>query len=233
MLVLFDIDGTLLREGATPVGGAMSAALRELHGVRTSEIRTRIETSGRTHGEIARAILLHAGVPGERIDALAGAVCDLTCQAWAQDVPEDLSGSVLPGVGELLHWLGGLPELRLALLTGNYEAIAWLKLERAGIADWFERGQGAFGSDADDRDALPAIARRRAGTSRAPYPREQTIVIGDTPKDIACARADRVRSVAVASGSFGVEALADGDVVVRDAAALRVALQELLSRPAG
>ena len=211
----------------------MSAALRELHGVRTSEIRTRIETSGRTHGEIARAILLDAGVPGERIDALAGAVCDLTCQAWARDVPEDLSASVLPGVGELLHWLGGLPEARLAQLTGNYEAIAWLKLERAGIAEWFERGQGAFGSDADDREALPAIARRRAGTSRVPYPREQTIVIGDTPKDIACARADRVRCVAVASGSFGVEALADGDMVVRDAAALRAALEELVSRPAG
>ena len=211
----------------------MSAALRELHGVQTSEIRTRIETSGRTHGEIARAILLDAGVPGERIDALAGAVCDLTCQAWARDLPEDLSGSVLPGVGELLHWLGGLPEVRLAQLTGNYEAIAWLKLERAGIAEWFERGQGAFGSDADDRDALPAIARRRAGTSRVPYPREQTIVVGDTPKDIACARADRVRCVAVASGSFGVEALADGDVVVRDAAALRAALEELVSRPAG
>jgi phosphoglycolate phosphatase len=233
MLVLFDIDGTLLREVATPVGGAMSAALRGLHGVQTSEIRTRIETSGRTHGEIARAILLDAGVPGERIDTLAGAVCDFTCQAWAQDLPEDLSGSVLPGVGELLRWLGGLPEVRLAQLTGNYEAIAWLKLERAGIADWFERGQGAFGSDADDRDALPAIARRRAGTSRVPYPREQTIVVGDTPKDIACARADRVRCVAVASGSFGVEALADGDVVVRDAAALRAALEELLSRPAG
>ena len=233
MLVLFDIDGTLLREGATPVAGAMSAALRQLHGVQTSEIRTRIETSGRTHGEIARAILLDAGVPGERIDALAGAVCDFTSQAWARDLPEDLSGSVLPGMGELLHWLGGLPEVRLALLTGNYEAIAWLKLERAGIADWFERGQGAFGSDADDRDALPAIARRRAGTSTVPYPRERTIVIGDTPKDIACAQADRVRSVAVASGSFGVEALADGDVVVRDAAALRVALQALVSRPAG
>ena len=211
----------------------MSAALSELHGVQTSEIRTRIETSGRTHGEIARAILLDAGVPGERIDALAGAVCEFTCQAWARDLPEDLSGSVLPGVGELLHWLGGLPEVRLAQLTGNYEAIAWLKLERAGIAEWFERGQGAFGSDADDRDALPAIARRRAGTSRVPYPREQTIVIGDTPKDIACARADRVRCVAVASGSFGVEALADGDVVVRDAAALRAALEELVSRPAG
>jgi len=233
MLLLFDIDGTLLREEATPVGKAMSAALREVHGVDTFEFRTRIETSGRTHGEIARAILLDAGVPGERIDALAGAVCELTCQAWARDLPDDLSGFVLPGVRETLAWLEGLPEARLALLTGNYEEIAWLKVERSGIGGWFERGQGAFGSDAEDRDALPAIARRRAGAFRAPYPRERTIVIGDTPKDIACARADRVRSVAVASGSFGADALAEADVVARDAVELRLALQELVSRRPG
>jgi phosphoglycolate phosphatase len=233
MLLLFDIDGTLLRERAVPVGKAMSAALREVHGVETSEIRTRIETSGRTHGEIARAILLDAGVPRERIDALAGEVCDLTSRAWARDLVADLSEAVLPGVRELLAWLGPLPDARIALLTGNYEQIAWLKVERAGIGDWFERGQGAFGSDGDDRDSLPAIARRRAGTSRAPYPRGQTIVIGDTPKDIDCARADRVRSVAVASGSFGPDALAEADVVVRDAAELRVALQELVSRRPG
>ena len=233
MLLLFDIDGTLLRERAVPVAGAMSAALREVHGVQTSEIRTRIETTGRTHGEIARAILADAGVTGERIDAGAAAVCDLTCQAWAREAPDDLSDAVLPGVRGLLDWLGGLPDVRLAQLTGNYEAIAWLKLERAGIDGWFERGQGAFGSDADDRDELPAIARRRAGTSGAPYPRGQTIVIGDTPKDIECARADRVRCVAVASGSFGVESLADADVVVRDAEGLRVAFEALVSRPAG
>jgi phosphoglycolate phosphatase len=233
MLLLFDIDGTLLREGATPVGKAMSAALREVHGVETSEIRTRIETSGRTHGEIARAILLDAGVPAERIDARAGTVCELTCQAWARDLPEDLSEFVLPGVRELLAWLEGLPEVSLALLTGNYEEIAWLKVERAGIADWFERGQGAFGSDAEDRDALPVIARRRGGNSRMPYPRERTIVIGDTPKDIACARADRVRSMAVASGSFDAAALAEADVVSRDAMELRAALRELVSRHPG
>ncbi len=80
--------------------------------------------------------------------------------------------------------------MRLALVTGNFEPVARLKLARAGIGRYFPSGQGGFGSDSEDRAALPAIARRRAGPTGIPYPRERTIVIGDTPRDIACARAD-------------------------------------------
>ena len=72
-------------------------------------------------------------------------------------------------------------------------------------------GQGGFGSDAEDRDELPPIARARAGG----YPRERTIVIGDTPLDIACARADGVRVLAVATGIFAADELSDADAVVR------------------
>lgn len=227
MLLLFDIDGTLLLEGATPVGKAMSAALEEVHGVDASAIRTHIATSGRTHGEIARAILLDAGVCLARVDFLADEVRERCCEAWARLAPDDLSGAVLPGVLELLDWLAGLHDVKLGLLTGNYEPIARLKVARAGIGRFFPAGQGAFGSDAEDRTALPAIARRRAGTCRTPYPRHETIVIGDTPRDISCARADGLRCVAVASGPFGAEALTDADAVAHDAFELRLALQEL------
>jgi phosphoglycolate phosphatase-like HAD superfamily hydrolase len=224
MLLLFDVDGTLM-EGATPSAGqAMSAALKQVHGVDTRAIRTEIETAGRTHGEIARAILLDAGVSAERIDALAGEVRDRCCDAHARLAAlEDLPRAVLPGVRELLDWLAGRDVL-LGLLTGNYEAIARLKLERAGIGAVFPQGQGAYGSDAEDRGVLPAIARRRAGTPEAPYPRRDTIVIGDTPLDIAAARADGVRCVAVASGPFGVDALTGADAVARDAVELRAML---------
>ena len=227
VLLLLDIDGTLLREGATPVGQAMSAALKEVHGVETHGIRTRIETSGRTHGEIARAILLDAGVPAQRIDALAGRVRDLCCEWSARLVRADLSDAVLPGVRELLEWLAGNEDITLGLLTGNYEAIARLKVTRAGLGEFFAPAIGAFGSDAEDRMALPAIARQRAGTAGAPYPRADTIVIGDTPLDIACARADGVRCMAVASGAFGVDALLGADAVALDAVELRLALQSL------
>jgi phosphoglycolate phosphatase len=227
VLVLFDIDGTLL-QGTTPaVGQAMRAALEEVHGIDMGVIRTHIATAGRTDGEIARAILLDAGVRTERIDALADCVC-ASCWRWsARLLGDDLSDAVAPGVRELLDWLTEHRDVKLALLTGNYEPIARLKLTRAGIGRVFPLRQGAFGSDAEDRTALPPIARRRAGSVKAPYPRSQTIVIGDTPRDIFCARADGLRCVAVASGDFTSDALTAADVVARDAAQLRPILSDL------
>jgi phosphoglycolate phosphatase len=232
VLVLFDIDGTLLEGTTQPVGEAMRAALTEVHGIDAGLIRTRIATAGRTDGEIARAILLDAGVSTERIDALDDSVRESCCQTSSRLLPHDLSGAVLPGVRELLNWLAEQDDVKLGLLTGNYEAIARLKLARAGIGKAFAPGQGAFGSDAEDRTALPAIARRRAGTARAPYPRRETIVIGDTPRDIACARADGLLCVAVATGSFTRDALRGADAVARNAAELRPILVELGIGPA-
>jgi phosphoglycolate phosphatase-like HAD superfamily hydrolase len=220
MLLLFDIDGTLLGGTTQAVGAAMAAALNAVHGVDVGRIRTQIATDGRTDGEIARAILIDAGVSPDRIDALAVSVCVSCCRSAAELLPDDLSSAVLPGVLELLDWLARQNGVKLGLLTGNYEPIARLKLARAGIGEVFAPGQGAFGSDAEDRAVLPGIARRRAGTARAPYPRHETIVIGDTPRDIACAQADGVRCVAVATGSFTSEALSAADVVVRDAVEL-------------
>jgi phosphoglycolate phosphatase-like HAD superfamily hydrolase len=68
---------------------------------------------------------------------------------------------------------------------------------------------------------LPGIARRRAGSAAAPYPRERTIVIGDTPRDIACARADGLRCFAVATGPFETDQLSGADAVAADARELR------------
>jgi phosphoglycolate phosphatase len=227
VLLLFDIDGTLLEGTRQAVGEAMLAALREVHGIDVGVIRTRIDTEGRTDGEIARAILVGAGVPSDRIDALADRVRESCSQIAARLLPDDLSGAVLPGVRELLDSLTAQEGLKLGLLTGNYESVARLKLARAGLGGAFPRGQGAFGSDAEDRALLPAIARRRAGTNDAPYPRAETIVIGDTPRDIACARADGVRCVAVATGSFTSEVLVAADDVARDAFDLRRILADL------
>jgi phosphoglycolate phosphatase len=232
VLLLFDIDGTLLEGTTQPVAAAMRAALSDVHGVDTRMIRTHIETAGRTDGEIARAILLDAGVSVERIDALADAVQKHCCRSFARLLPDDVTSAVLPGVRELLDWLTAHDDVRVGLLTGNYEPIARLKLARAGIGGAFAPGQGAFGSDAEDRTALPAIARQRAGTGSAPHPRRETIVIGDTPRDIACARADGLRCVAVASGSFTSDALTAADVVVDDADELRLVLPDLgIGRP--
>ena len=154
----------------------------------------------------------------------------MCCREYARRVPDDLSAHVAPGMEELLSELRARDGLRLALLTGNYEPVARLKLARAGIGDLFEPRQGGFGSDHEDRAALPGIARRRAGADGRPWPRERTIVIGDTPNDIACARADEVRVLAVATGPFPAADLAAADAVAADAAALAPLLEAALLR---
>ncbi len=98
-----------------------------------------------------------------------------------------------------------------------------MKLARAGIGSFFEEGQGGFGSDAEAREELPPLARARAGD----WPRERTVVIGDTPRDIACARADGLRVVAVTTGPFTADALAEADHVANGAADLTELLPTL------
>jgi phosphoglycolate phosphatase len=231
LLLLFDIDGTLVAGATEAHREALHAALREVHGVEAPEtLRPSVQPAGRTDGEIARMILLLARVSAQRIDERADAVREVCCREYARRCPADLSRTVLAGVPELLTWLSARDDVRLALLTGNYEPIARLKLGRAGIGDHFPPGQGAFGSDAEDRAALPVLARRRAGSAGVPYPRELTIVIGDTPLDTACARADGVRCVGVATGPFDVEGLRGADAVAADARELTGVLSDVLSR---
>lgn len=228
-LLLFDIDGTLMRGATDAHRDALHAALDQVHGIDAAHVHWPMSPAGRTDGEIARAILLGAGISAQRIDEHRDDVRTACCEQYAQLCPPDLSQFVIPGIPELLARLAGSDAApRLALLTGNYEPVARLKLARGGIGRSFETGQGAFGSDAEDRSALPAIARRRAGSRGAPQARERTVVIGDTPLDIACARADGVRCVAVATGPFGVDELAGADAVARDASELRSALEPLL-----
>lgn len=228
MLLLFDVDGTLVRGANDAHRAALQGALAQIHGVEPESMWQSVAVAGRTDGEIARAVLLRAGISAERIDDRADAVQELSCRLHAELCPPDLSDTVLPGVPALLAWLAERPEVRLGLVTGNFEPIARLKLARAQIGRFFQAGQGGFGSDNEDRAALPAIARRRAGSVGSPYRRANTIVIGDTPRDIACARADGVRCVAVATGPYGPDQLREADAVAADGAELRETLAGLL-----
>ena len=187
----------------------------------------KVEAAGRTDLAIARSLLLVAGVDPGEIDARAAEVALRAVEAYADLCPADLSPRLAPGIVELLEALAGRPsEFSLSLVTGNLEPVARLKLERAGIGHRFPAGQGGFGSDHARRSELPPIARARM--SDPPWPRERTVVIGDTPRDIACARADGVRVAAVATGPFAIEALADADAVADDARSLLPVLEDWL-----
>ncbi len=231
MLLLFDIDGTLVAGATRAHRDAMHEALRTVHGVDAADGLPTVDRAGKTDGQIARAILVGAGVSALSIDERADDVQDECCRAYARLCPSDLSETVIPGIPELLDVLSAREDLVLGLLTGNYEPVGRLKLARAGIGHWFAGGPGAFGSDAEDRAALPAIARRRAGSTGHPYARERTVVIGDTPRDIACARADEVLCVAVTSGPYGADQLRSADAVAENAGELRQALESLGASP--
>jgi phosphoglycolate phosphatase len=209
-LLLWDIDGTLLLKASMEHAQAIHAAIERVYGVAIPEAR--VEAAGRTDFAIARSILALAGVSAERVDERLGTLRAAAVEEYARRVPADLSDRVAPHVPEVLEELAARGDVIHSLVTGNLEPIARMKLRAAGIGHHFAKGQGGFGSDAEDRAELPGIARARAGN----HPAADTIVIGDTPRDIACARADGVRVIAVATGPYRADQLSGADAVCRD-----------------
>jgi phosphoglycolate phosphatase len=228
MLLLFDIDGTLLLRSSAEHAAALREALGSVYG--TEPPAQRVSAAGRTDTAIARELAALAGVEAGRFDADMERFKAVCAAQFAQRCPASLADRVAPGMLELLVELERRADVQLSLVTGNYEPIARLKLSRAGIGHFFAPGQGAFGSDAESRNELPAIARARAGD----YPREATIVIGDTPLDIACARADGVSVFGVATGPHAASELSAADAVAADGFELRALLEARfgLSAPA-
>jgi phosphoglycolate phosphatase len=221
LLLLWDIDGTLLQRASLEHAQAIHHALGEVHGVEELH-RHEVEAAGRTDGAIARDLLLATGIEPHAIDAGVEAVMRAAIEAYAQLCPADLSAKVTPGIPALLERLAAAGDFRMSLVTGNFEAVARLKLERAGVGGYFAPGQGGFGSDHEDRAELPRIARERAGG----WPRERTVVIGDTPRDIACARADGVRVVAVTTGPYAAVDLTGADAIADSPQALEPILTD-------
>ena len=152
-----------------------------------------VEAAGRTDTEIAREILLLAGVDARAIDDRLEDFRAAAVRRYAELCRRTISGRVAPGAERALTVLDARADVRLSLVTGNIEAESRASsCAPAGIGGWFASGQGGFGSDSEDRCDLPPIARARAAAWNGgePWPRERTVVVGDTPRDIACARAD-------------------------------------------
>jgi phosphoglycolate phosphatase-like HAD superfamily hydrolase len=216
MLCLFDIDGTLLIKASADHRAALHAAIRRVYGLADLD-GARVESAGRTDPNIARQITMQLGVSADRFEERLVDLKRVAAEEYGRRCRDDLSGHIADGVPEVLEHLAAREDVVLALVTGNLAPIARIKLERAGIGHYFAPGQGGFGSDHEDRTELPGIARVRAGQAGAPYPREETVVIGDTPLDIACAHADGVRCVAVTTGPFDAAALRGADAVIGSA----------------
>jgi phosphoglycolate phosphatase-like HAD superfamily hydrolase len=136
---------------------------------------------------------------------------------------------IMPGIRELLDALSDRDDAYLALLTGNYETGAQLKLEHFDLWRYFRCG--AFGDGAADRNGLVPKALARVAACGGPaFAPSESIVIGDTPLDVACAKAGGARSIAVATGNHTVDQLraAGADIVFEDLSAIREVLAAIL-----
>ena len=214
-LLLFDIDGTLILTGGAGVR-ALDRAFHSLFGVHDAMLG--VPLAGRTD----LAILMDAATrvfPGfapdrEWLDQFRSHYFD----ALAEELHVDAPGKgVLPGVGPALDALAQVPDVHVALLTGNFRKGAEVKL--GYFALWDEFAFGAFGEESVDRNALLPVALERAREHGiGPLSPRDVFVIGDTPYDVACALSGGVVAVGVTTGPYDRAALegAGADVVLPD-----------------
>jgi phosphoglycolate phosphatase-like HAD superfamily hydrolase len=200
-VVLFDIDGTLIQSGGAgekAFGRVCEAEFGVANGA------AQLQFAGRTDPSIVRDFFQqHQIVPNPdnfqrffdryvfHLDHLLG----------------ELNGSVLPGVHEMIRGLNSLstPPL-IGLLTGNIRLGAQIKLSHYGLWEFFRTG--GFGDDHEDRNQIAVIARERASrVFRGSLDSGEVLVIGDTPRDIECAKAINARSLAVATGKYSAAQL--------------------------
>lgn len=200
-LLLFDIDGTLVSGG--PAKSAFGDALSTVFG--TPGPISNHDFAGKTDPQIARELLEAAGVPGRVIDAGLPQLWRCYLAELARLVPSR-PPQPLPGVRRLVQALAARDDVALGLVTGNLEGGARLKLASVGL--WEHFPVGAFGSDHAARSRLPDVACRRASAHWGrPFEGADAVVIGDTPRDVACGKAVGATTVAVATGRFAMDRL--------------------------
>lgn len=221
-LLLFDIDGTLIDSGGAGIQ-SLREVLHEQFGI--ADDLKGVEIAGQTDTGIVHQILRKQGIAlsDENVAKFLARYLDLL----ATELPRR-KGTLLPGVRELLLRLQARPQNVLALLTGNIERGAKLKLEHYGIWDFFEFG--AFSDDHHDRNELGPFAQRRARDRHAiDFLAEAIDVIGDTPHDIACGKAIGARTIAVTTGKFSRAQLArhEPDLIVDDFSEVDARIAEL------
>lgn len=196
-LLLFDIDGTLI----SSQGKAFAALLKAFQQVVGAEPPVEgFSPAGKTDPQIVAELLDRVATDHRKRNQLVAEVL----AAYLETLPEVVKKPhvrLLPGVAELLPVLAEDPQVALGLLTGNIREGAQFKLELAGL--WHYFAFGAFGSDCSDRNQLLPYAWERAhqrfGVRFSP---ERTVIVGDTPADVSCAKAWDAKAIAVAGHTF-------------------------------
>ena len=206
-LWLFDIDRTLV-----DTGGAGMASLMEAAENHFGSSGPELDLAGATDAGVFASIFAHYGREAGELDVSAFLTAYLGRLEWNL-AHGGYPGRLLPGVVGMLDRLAGEDDVTIGLLTGNAEEGARAKTRHYGIDHHF--GFGAFGCEHADRNLLGPLALERASTHAGRrFTPEETLVIGDTPKDIACAAAIGARCLAVETGAFSAAGLPGADRVV-------------------
>ncbi len=222
MLWLFDIDGTLISSGEAGTR-SLNRAFHTLFGVK--DAFRGIKMAGKTDIQIMKEGLVAHGIPPtqDNLDAMVQMYL-----RYLQSEIENPWRRLMPGVREFLEHLTekGHPT---GLLTGNLQDGARIKLSPFGLNPYFPTG--AFGSDHEERDALLTIALRRSAPlldhSDGDLTPQRCIVVGDTPRDVRCAKVHGAWSLGVCTGPYDRESLlrAGADLVVEDLSEMEVVLE--------
>ena len=200
-LVLFDIDGTLILSGGAGEKAFGRVCATEF---KVPDSTRHLHFAGRTDPSIVRDFFTQNQIEpsAENFQRFFDSYI-----FWLDHLLGQLDGRILPGVGKWIHDLQQLPQPPLlGLLTGNIRLGAQIKLSHYQLWDSFQ--MGGFGDDHEDRNKIAAVARDRGNAMlRTKLHGEEILVIGDTPRDIACAQAIGAKVLAVATGSYAPEQL--------------------------
>lgn len=217
-LILFDIDGTLVRRAGPHHRQALVDAVRAVTGLETTT--GGIPVHGMLDPDILTQMMRAAGLDAPAIANAMPAIIEAAQDLYEHSVP-DIRDKTCPGIPSLLDRLRdrGIP---LALVTGNLTRIGWRKLERAGLKHYFRFG--AFGEMAATRGGLARLAieqARRDGISSG-----AVALIGDAPQDVQAARENGIRSIAVRTGITPPEDLIEAapDLLLDDLTQLDLAI---------
>jgi phosphoglycolate phosphatase-like HAD superfamily hydrolase len=216
-VVLFDIDGTLMRNAGPHHKDALVSGIRNATGVTTT--LDGVATAGMLDRDLIRRMLRAAGVSERRVQAAMKSVVAACQSAYRECGVLDLRERLCPGVVECLSELRARGVV-LGVVTGNLTAIGWRKLECAGVREFFS--VGAFAEDGRTRGRLALIAARRARLLNGAS--GKISLIGDHANDVLAAKANSFQAVAVATGVMPYEELQAHapDILVRNLTDLEI-----------
>jgi len=191
---LFDIDGTLLRSRDRVHVDSFTTTLQKIMGPQVT--LEGVALAGNTDTSILREACAQAGIPAEVLEPQLKTIAEAICH-HVEGRKHEMQPLLMPGVEETLQHLADRGAI-LGLATGNLEMIGWIKMERAGLREWFRFG--GFSDQFPIRAELIEDAAKKARELAGPA--ATVCVIGDTPRDIEAAHANGLPVIAVATGHF-------------------------------